>query len=314
MRRVLVTGATGFIGRHVVAALRRDCAVVAAVRGTPADLIADRIVSVGDIGDRTSWHEALVDVDAVVHLAALAHRRRKTTAERDLYREVNTFGTLALARAAASAGIRDFIFVSSIAVHGAAGAGRDPFRETDPFRPADVYGESKAEAERGLADIAAETGLACTVIRPPLVYGPGAPGSVALLERAFARRLPLPLASVRNRRAFVAVDNLAGFIAWRLGRSNRGAEAFIVADEGHLSTPDFVATLAEAGGERARLIPFAPILLSAGLRMAGRRSLVDSLLSSLEVDIAKARSTGWRPLSDTRTGLYRLFAAGGHAS
>jgi UDP-glucose 4-epimerase len=308
-RSILVTGATGFIGRHVVAGLD-GCKVTAAVRSDGTVLPPGvRTVVVGPIDSRTAWREALAGVDAVVHLAALAHRPGRFQAENAaLYSEVNTNGTLRLAEAAAEAGVRDFVFASSIAVNGNGTDGRAPFRESDAPAPVGPYGESKAAAERGLAEIAERTGMAVTAFRPPLVHGRGAPGNMARLDAAIRRGVPLPLKSIRNRRAFLGIDNLVDFVNWRLARSNSGFEAFIVADDEQPSTPEFVAALADAMGTRARLVPLPVPMLRALLGATGKSGMAESLVASLAVDTAKVQAAGWRPPFSLREGLARAFA------
>jgi nucleoside-diphosphate-sugar epimerase len=307
--RVLVTGATGFIGRHVVARLGDSHAVVAPVRNALPPGLRAEAIRIEGIHGRTDWREALAGVDAVVHAAAVAHRGRGHQATSgEVYDEVNARGTLALAEAAERAGVRTFVFLSSITVNGTSTNGRGLFTEDDPPAEQGVYELSKRRAEEGLAALSERTGLGVTVVRPPLVYGLPAKGNVALLLGAMRRGLPLPLASVGNRRAFVAVDTLVDFIAGRLTRTDGGFETFIVADEGHVSTPDFVTSLGLAAGLKPRLLPFPVGALRTGLKFAGRGALVESLLDSLEVDISRARATGWSPRSGTREGLARTLA------
>jgi UDP-glucose 4-epimerase len=308
-RSILVTGATGFIGRHVVAGLD-ECNVTAAVRSDAAVLPPGvRTVVVGPIDSRTAWREALAGIDSVVHLAALAHRSGRFQAENaDLYFDVNTNGTLRLAEAAAEAGVRDFVFASSIAVNGNGTDGRAPFREADAPAPVGPSGESKAAAEHGLAEIAGRTGMAVTAFRPPLVHGRGAPGNMARLEAAIRRGVPLPLAAIRNRRAFLGIDNLADFVNWRLAQRNSGFEAFIVADDEQPSTPEFVAALADAMGARARLVPLPVPMLRALLAATGKSGMAESLVASLAVDTTKVHAAGWRPPFSLREGLARAFA------
>ncbi len=302
--KVLVTGATGFLGAHVLPALSRNgFDVRVAVRDTAGDNLADPVV-VGSIGRDTDWTRALAGVDAVVHLAARAHRAPAVqAAERELYMDVNCHGTLRLARAAADAGIRHLIFTSTIGVLGAATDGRGPFNEDDPLNPHTVYAETKAAAERGLAAIAAERKMAITSIRPPLIYGRNAKGSFAVLQRALRAGLPLPLAGIRNRRAFVAAENVASFMLHRLQRPASGYQSFIVADSEQVSTPDFVRALAAALNTRARLFPLSEALLKRLLAWTGRAHLAGSLLGSLEVDTGKARATGWQPAVTLEQGL-----------
>jgi UDP-glucose 4-epimerase len=308
-RSILVTGATGFVGRHVVAGLG-GCKVTAAVRSAEVALPAGvRPLVVGPIDPRTDWRAALAGIDAVVHLAGVAHRSGRFQAENaDFYFEVNAHGTLRLAEAAAAAGVRDFVFASSIAVNGNATDRRAPFRESDAPAPVGSYGESKAAAEHGLAEIAGRTGMAVTAFRPPLVHGRGAPGNMARLEAAIRRGVPLPLAAIRNRRAFLGIDNLADFVNWRLAQRNRGFEVFIVADDEQPSTPEFVAALADGMGARARLVPLPVPVLRALLAATGKSGMAESLVASLAVDTAKVQAAGWRPPFSLRKGLARAFA------
>lgn len=300
-RSVLVTGANGFIGRHVVAALRGCTAAIRTSATNPPSAV--RSVRIARIDASTDWADALAGIDAVVHLAGLAHRLDGASGDAEAYEIVNTRGTLRLAEVAAAAGVRDFVFASSLAVQGGTTEGRDPFRESDPLRPAGPYGESKARAEEGLDTIASRSGMAVTAMRPPLVYGRGAPGNLARLEAALSRGVPLPFGSIRNRRAFLGIGNLVDFVGRRLAHDNRGFEAFIIADDERPSTPEFVTELAGAMGRPARLLPFPPGLLRTGLTALGRGSLADGLIASLEVDTAKARASGWRPPVGLAEGL-----------
>ena len=204
-RTVLVTGGTGFLGTHVVPALRSaGWRVRLAVRSPVPSAAACGRVVVGPIGSSTEWGAALAEADAVLHMAARVHRSAAVQeTERDQYQETNTAGTLRLAEAAAAAGVSHLVFASSLLVHGPTSGG-GALQEGDPLRPATVYAETKARAEDGLARVSARTGLPVTILRPPLVYGRGAKGNFALLAKAVRARLPLPFGAVENRRAFVA--------------------------------------------------------------------------------------------------------------
>ena len=299
---VLVTGASGFIGRHVIPMLvRQGWSVRRAVR-RPNGL--DGEVVIPSIGPETSWRTVLTDVDAVVHLAARVHHKREEYAA-NLYRTTNSAGTLQLARSAAEAGVRQFIFISTVLVHGRSNGGRAPFSEEDVLTPRGMYGLSKAEAEAGLKALASETDMKISTIRPPLVYGAGAKGNFALLTRAVILGLPLPLAAIRNQRAFVAVQNLSSFILYRLAHPdpNSNFETFLVADKEQISTPEFISRLAKASGTHPRLFRAPPRLLSSVLSMIGRPEMYDSLLGSLELDISKAIATGWQPEVSLDEGL-----------
>src|ERR1700761_1988626 len=222
---VLVTGASGFVGGHVAPLLQQGgWEVRRAVRRRLGR--GDEIV-VGSLGPTTNWDAALADVDAVVHLAARVHHQHEEHAVQ-IYRDVNIDGTLHLARCAASSGVRRFIFLSTVLVHGRSNDGRAPFSENDVLTPRGLYGMSKAAAEAGLKDIAQYGRMRVTVIRPPLVYGSGAKGNFALLVKAVKLGVPLPLAGINNHRAFLSVENLTDFIARRLDQADRHFDVFLI--------------------------------------------------------------------------------------
>ena len=177
------------------------------------------------IGSATNWQDALVGAHAVVHLAARVHHPNEEHSAH-LYRDVNTDGALHLARCAARAGVRRFIFVSTILVNGRTTDGRGPFSERDILTPRGVYGRSKAAAESGLQAMVQDGGMGITVIRPPLIYGAGAKGNFKLLVQAVRRGIPLPFGSIRNRRAFLAFENLCSFVVGRLTNASRRFDLF----------------------------------------------------------------------------------------
>ena len=224
---VLATGATGFVGRHVVPALESAGWIVRQAWRTPSKGANGVLIS--SIGPTTDWQDALVGVDSVVHLAARVHHPNDEHAV-ELYRTANVEGTLRLARCAARAGVRHFVFVSTILVNGSSTDHRGPFSESDILTPRGVYGRSKAVAESGLEAIAQDGDMRITVIRPPLVYGAGAKGNFKLLARAVRLGIPLPLGSIQNRRAFLAVENLSSFILQRLAHATGRFDVFLVAD------------------------------------------------------------------------------------
>jgi UDP-glucose 4-epimerase len=299
---VLVTGASGFVGRHVVPALSRAGWTVRRAVRNPQGL--DDEVVIKAIGADTDWQAALDGVDAVVHLAARVHHKNEEHAVK-LYRNVNILGTLHLARSAAASGVRQFIFVSTVLVHGRSNEGRAPFCENDVLTPRGLYGMSKAAAEAGLKTIAQDSAINISVIRPPLVYGAGAKGNFALLTRAVDLGVPLPFAAIRNHRAFVAVQNLSSFIQHRLAFPDPAStfEIFLVADREQVSTPEFIERLARASGKRARLFGVRPSLLGRLLGAIGRQDTSDSLIGSLELDVSKAMATGWQPEVSLDEGL-----------
>jgi UDP-glucose 4-epimerase len=299
---VLITGAAGFVGRHLVPVVSRDGWIVRrVVRDSSSD---SNDVVIKSIGPDTDWSAALQGVDAVVHLAAHVHRPPNDS-ESGLYRAVNTEGTLKLARCADKAGVRQFVFVSTILVHGRSSDGRAPFSERDVLTPLGPYGVSKAAAEAGLKDLAQGSDMRITVIRPPLVYGSGAKGNFSTLLGAIRRGIPLPFASIGNRRAFLSAENLASFISMRLAALDGKFEVFLLADAEQVSTPDFVKRLARAAGVKPRLFSMPIFLLKGLLTISGREQARDGLIGSLELDLSKLASTGWRPIVTMDEALQR---------
>jgi nucleoside-diphosphate-sugar epimerase len=297
--RVLLTGASGFVGRAVARRLAETGAAVRpALRKGPA---APGAVVVGEIGPHTDWSAALAGVDAVVHLAARAHVVRETEADPDAaFRRVNVDGTRRLAEAARAAGVRRFVYLSSAGVHGDRTDGK-PFTEDAPPRPHDAYTRSKWEAEQALA---ATAGLPVAVLRAPLVYGPGAPANFLELLRAVDAERLLPLGAVRNRRDLVGVENLADAVAACLSKPEAAGRRYLVADGDPVSTPELVRRLAAALGRRARLPAVPVFLLRAAAFATGRLRRLDKVIASFEVDASRLRrELGWSPRVPMRDGL-----------
>lgn len=306
--KVLVTGAAGFVGSALVDRLVREnrYEVCAVVRRRPA-VSSDNIDSVvADIDGATDWTPALAGIDVVVHLAARAHVMRDTAVNPlEEYRRVNVAGTLNLARQAAAQLVSRFVYVSSVKVHGESGI----CRESDDPSPEDAYGVSKHEAEIGLRQIASDTGMQVVIIRPPLVYGPGARANFGHLVRAVAAGIPLPLGAVRNRRSLVGLDNLVDFILMCIAHPAAANETFLVSDGEDLSTPDLVRRLARALGRRDRLFPVPPSLLMMAATIVGKREVAGRLLGSLCVDSSKARDhLAWSPPVSVDEGLKRAVS------
>jgi len=310
----LVTGATGFVGRALVLRLLAEGrAVRAAVRRANAPLPAGvETVSVPDIGPDTDWSAALIGVDAVVHLAARAHVLDASSRDAfEAYRAVNSLAALRLAERAAAAGVRRFVFMSSARVHGARTTDT-PFTESSPLAAEDPYGRSKGEAEIGLAERARGTALETVVLRPPLVYGPGARGNFARLVGLVARGVPLPLGAVHNRRSLIGLDNLVDVIVRCLDDPAAAGGTFLVSDGEDLSTPELVRRIARALGRPARLFPLPPSLLRLGGALVGRGDDVVRLLDDFVVDASHiGRTLGWTPPVPLDRGLARAVAARG---
>jgi len=311
---ILVTGAGGFVGlrlcarlaaagHRVTAAVRRESAALAAFAP------AVEVVRVGDIGADTDWRTALAGVDRVVHLAARAHVMRDRASDPlAAYRQVNVAGSERLARAAAAAGVRHLVYMSSIKVNGEATIDA-PFRESDAPAPLDAYGRSKWEAEQALDRIAAQTGLAVTVLRPPLIYGPGVKGNLARLLGWIERGLPLPFASIVNRRSLVYLDNLIDATLAVMHHPAPG-RLYLLSDGQDLSTPQLIHALARGLGKPPRLLPFPPSLLRLAGVCTGQGDAIGRLVGSLQIDASRiAAELGWRPAHDPEQGLILTAAA-----
>jgi len=314
LKRVLITGATGFIGRSLVAQLidSRRFSIRAAVRRESREWpdSVERVV-LGDLAPDSDWRMALLDLDVVVHLAGRAHVMREEAIDPLAeFRRVNVECTLNLAKqAAATASVRRFVFMSSVGVNGTATASV-PFSEWDNPSPQEAYAVSKYEAETALKLLAAQTGLEVGIIRPPLVYGPDAPGNFGRLCRLVRRGLPLPFGAIHNRRSLVALGNLVDFIVTCMEHPSAANETFLVSDGDDLSTTDLVCRLAHAMGHRARLVPVPASALMAGATLLGKRELAQRLLGSLQVDISKARRVlGWVPPISVDEGMRRVTAS-----
>lgn len=302
---VLVTGASGFVGRALCRALETGGrAVRAAVRREGVTEDSPRSVFVGEIGPDTDWRSALQDIEVVVHLAARVHVMREVAADPLAeYRRVNTAGTERLAWAAAQAGIKRLVFVSSIKANGEETCDR-PFTEADPPRPVDAYGISKWEAEQALRKVSEKTGLEIVILRPPLVYGPGIGGNFLSLWKAIDKGFPLPLGAVRNRRSLIYLGNLVDAIMRCIEHPAAAGKTYVLRDGEDVSTPELVRRIAKTLGRPARLLPVPQPLLATGMRLTGRSELIARLLGSLVVDDALIRAElSWNPRYSMAEGL-----------
>jgi nucleoside-diphosphate-sugar epimerase len=305
MSRVLITGASGFIGRAVVAAFAKDGrAVRAAVRRPPQPAFAAGVdVALHpDLAQPFDWQPLLDGVDQVLHLAGIAHT---SGADASLYDRVNRQATALLAKAAAQAGVNRLVFVSSIRAQSGPAADH-ALSERDPPAPSDPYGRSKLAAE----DAVRASGVPFTILRPVLLYGPGVKGNFALLAGAASSRLPLPLKDFNNRRAMLGIDNFISALAFVLSTPATAGEIYLVADPGMPSRlADVIATLRQAQNRRALLLPLPPHYLEFPLRMIGRGDVWDRFGGNLRVDVQKLIAAGWRPAHDTRAGLTAMVQA-----
>lgn len=296
-RRVLVTGATGFVGEAVVFRMLLDkvYAPVAAVRGesrlsglcevVPFDLSASVELP------------AFVQIDTVVHCAARVHVMSDTAADPlTKFREINVQGTTRLARKAAESGVRRFVFISSIKVNGEATLPGRPFKADDQPAPVDPYGISKCEAEVRLREIGRETGMEIVIIRPPLVYGPGVKANFLSMMTWLRKGFPLPLGALRNQRSLVALGNLVDLIVTCIAHPAAANQTFLVSDGEDLSTTRLLRRMAAALGRRAFLLPLPQMLLRTTAQLLGKGDVAQRLCGSLQVDIDKTRSLlQWSP-------------------
>ncbi|WP_334156896.1 UDP-glucose 4-epimerase family protein [Oryzomicrobium sp.] len=306
---ILVTGASGFVGTALCARLCRDGA---ALRRVLRQAAGDDQVTVGSLAADTDWRAALTGVHQVVHLAARVHVMDDPSADPLAeFRRVNVEASVNLARQAAAAGVRRFVYLSSAKVNGESTLPGRPFSATDVAAPADPYGISKWEAEQALGQVAASTGMELVVIRPPLIYGPGVKANFATMMRWVERGLPLPLGAVSgNRRSLLALDNLVDLIVVCLHHPAAAAGTFLVSDGEDLSTADLLCRLGLALGKPARLVRVPLGLLRMAATLVGSGGVYRRLCSSLQLDIGDTRRRlGWTPPLSVDEGL-RLAAKG----
>lgn len=305
----LVTGANGFVGSALCARLRRDGVFVrGAVRSLSSQPEDVDTVAIGSLSSVTDWTAALGNVEQVVHLAARVHvMNDKSSDPLAEFRRVNIEGTAALARQAAVAGVRRFVFLSSVKVNGEFTEAGHPFSADDAPAPEDSYGVSKYKAEQLLRQIAAETGMEVVIIRPPLVYGPGVRANFESMMRWLARGVPLPLAAVtENRRSLVSLDNLVDLIVKCLSHPAAANETFLVSDGEDLSAAQLLKRMGAAMGKPARLFYMPPTLLRLGATVFNKLGIYQRLCGSLQLDIAKTRQLlGWTPPVSVDEGLRR---------
>ncbi len=308
---ILVTGATGFVGAAVVKRLLADDEsrqVVVAVRRVGQKL-PDKVLScvTGGLDPTTDWMIALDSISTVIHCAARVHVMSDTAADSlEEFRRINVQGTLNFARQAVNAGVRRFIFVSSVGVNGIE-TFQKPFVPEDLAKPHSPYTVSKYEAELGLKNLANETGIEVVIIRPPLVYGPNAPGNFGSLMRWLKRGVPLPFGAIQNQRSLVSLGNLVDLIVTCIKHPAAANQTFMVSDGEDVSTSELLRRIGKAMGHPVRLLPVPASWLKVVAVLIGRHDLAKSLCGSLQVDIQKTRHLlGWSPPLSLNEGLRKV--------
>jgi len=300
MSRILITGASGFIGRAMVRAFAADGRTLrAAARRAPQPQLPETVelAQHGDLAQPVDWRSALDGVAQVVHLAGIAHAGRGVAEEQ--YDRVNREATARLAEAALRAGVRQFVFVSSIRAQSGPAADH-ALSERDRAAPSDAYGRSKLAAEEAVR----AAGVPFTILRPVLVYGAGVKGNFATIWRLAQSRLPLPVKDFSNRRSFLGLDNFVSALSFVLATPATIGETYIVADPGvPPRLAEVIAIMRQATGRRPLLLPMPMQCVEIPLRIAGRGDLWERLGGNLRVDVGKLIAAGWQPRHDTRAGL-----------
>lgn len=310
--KVLITGATGFIGRMLIHMLRKETEINffgTARQQVLGELAETEIKLIGNMDAMTDWSSTLPGVGVIIHTAARAHIMRDEAVDPLAeYRKINVDGTLSLARQAVAAGVKRFIFLSSIKVNGEATVDARAFSANDGPAPEDAYGVSKLEAEQGLLRLAAETGMAVVIIRSPLVYGPGVKGNFASMIKLVDRGLPLPLGAIHNKRSLIGIDNLVDLIIRCIDHPAAANQVFLAGDGEDISTTELLRGVGRAMGKPARLISVPAGLLQFCATLLGRKAMAQRLLGSLQVDISKTCDLlDWKPPYTVEEGLRRCF-------
>lgn len=302
--KVLVTGATGFVGAAVVRQLLSQGHTLVQVARSVQNSSQDIIHAV-ELGARPHWPPLLEGCDAVVHLAARVHVMQETVTDAaNQYDKINVDATKYLAEQAVKAGVKRFIYLSSLKVNGEENSNGRAFVESDAPQPKDNYAQSKYQAEQVLLNIAKKSALEVVIIRPPLVYGPSVRANFLSLLKVVNRGVLLPLKSVRNQRSYVYVENLAHFILLCLEHPSAANQIYLVSDGHDLSTPELIQKCAEALGVKPRLISFPQSWLAYFCKPFGKSGIYQRLCGDLSVDISKAKNLlGWQPPYSVEEGL-----------
>ena len=306
--KVLITGANGFVGRALCArGTSCDLVIKGAMRSAQTLPANVESVLIATIDGNTDWRDALQGINVIVHLAARVHIMHDHANDPlQEFRKVNVDGTVNLAKQAALAGVKRFVFISSIKVNGESTPLGQPFQADDLPLPVDAYGLSKYEAENALKQLASETGMEVVIIRPPLVYGVGVKANFYSMMRWLDKGIPLPLGAIHNQRSLVALDNLVDLIITCIDHPAAANQIFLVSDGEDLSTSELLRHAASALDKSAKLLPIPVWLLQMAASLLGKRAVAQRLCSSLQLDITKTRQLlNWTPLVSVDDALHK---------
>ena len=297
---ILITGTTGFVGKALTDYLTNNQVNIRlAVRSKKLNTISPTVheMEVGNIGPASNWSSALKKIDTVIHLAARVHVMNDVNDPLDKFRKINTAATINLAKQAAEAGVKRFIFISSVKVNGETTSDDQPFTSDGHHIPTDPYGLSKYEAEQGLLSLAKETGMEVVIIRPPLIYGPDVKANFASMMLWVKKGIPLPFGAVNNQRSLIALENLVSFIIHCIDHPKAANEIFLISDGEDVSTTELLQKVAKAFQVYSWLIPIPVSWMKLAARIVGKGDVANRLFSSLQVDSSKARDLlGWQPV------------------
>jgi nucleoside-diphosphate-sugar epimerase len=313
--KILVTGATGFVGAPLTRYLSSQAhQVIGSLRSAPVSgdsFSGVEFKAVGDIQGSLNWMPCLAGVDAVVHLANRAHVMHESDANPlSLYRSVNTEGTLQFAAQAAASSVKRFIFISSVKVNGESTLPGQRFSSVIESIPTDPYGLSKYEAEQGLKELSLKTGMEVVIIRPPLIYGPGVKANFLKMMQWVEKGIPLPLGSIANQRSLLGIDNLLDFIGVCLTHPKAADQTFLVSDDHDISTTELLKEIASAMHRPPRLLPIPQFVLEKGLMLLGQGHIADRLCASLQLDVTLAKTLlYWKPPCSFKDQINKTVAA-----
>lgn len=310
MAKIALTGASGFVGIAVVKQLMATKHQLTPLVRVITKSSPSNSIGVGNLDEKTSYSQVLAEVNVVIHSAARAHIMKDEVADPLAeYRKVNVAGSENLARQAAAAGVKRFIYISSVKVSGESTSGKVPYTESMTVAPEDAYGQSKYEAEEALKKITEETGMELVIIRPPLVYGPGVKANFLSLLKLSKLSVPLPFGLVNNQRSMVYRENLVDFIVKCIDHPNAANQTFLISDGHDLSLSNLIRTIRKAMNKPAWLLPVPVWLFKLAGKITGKMAVMDRLVGDLQVDSSKAqRLLDWVPPYTVEEGIKATVA------